>query len=301
MLIIGSHVSFGSEQLLLSTKQAISFGANAFMFYTGAPQNTIRRSIDASYTNSALELMRNNGIDINNVICHAPYIINLASVDVEKHRFACDFLAKEIKRCEELGVNKIVLHPGSANKEPRDEAIGRIIDGLNAVVNESTKVMVLLETMAGKGSECGSTFEELKTIIDSVNEKDKIGVCIDTCHMNDVGYDINDFDKLMVHFDNVIGLDKIKCIHLNDSKNTSGAKKDRHANFGYGTIGFDALMSVVNYEKLKDVPKILETPYTGVDENDKERLYPPYKFEIEMIRNGKFEEKLFEKIYNFYK
>jgi len=301
MLIIGSHVSFGEEQLLLATKQAVSYGANAFMFYTGAPQNTIRRNINNKYLTEALNLMSENGIDINNVICHAPYIINLATPIEEKRLFSCNFLKKEIARCEALGITKIVLHPGSATDYPKSEAISRVVQGLNEVLTEDVNVMILLETMSGKGSECGNTFEELKEILDRVELKEKIGICLDTCHLNDAGYDMNEIDSVLELFDQIIGIDKIKCIHINDSKNNLGDKKDRHANFGYGTIGFDTLIKIVYHDKLKEVPKILETPFTGVSIEDKNRLYPPYKFEIKMIRDKKFNANLFNDIYNCYK
>ena len=161
---------------------------------------------------------------------------------------------------------------------------------------ESKEVMICLETMAGKGSEIASKLEELKNIMDLVQYP--LYVCIDTCHLNDAGYEISNFDNFLETFDSIIGLDKIKCVHINDSMNPLASHKDRHANIGLGTIGFDNLIKVIYHEKLKDIPKILETPYTSISG---ERLYPPYKFEIEMIRNKKFDEKLIEKIETYYK
>lgn len=292
-MILGCHVNFTNEQLLGSTKQAISYGANAFMFYTGAPQNTIRKSLDENFTKEAHKLMEENGIDVKNVICHAPYIINLANnKDTEKWDFSIRFLKQELERCKELGVSYIVVHPGSAVGLDRDVALKNISDALNLIIREDLP-MILLETMAGKGTECGCTLEEIKTILDNVQSK-HIGVCIDTCHLNDAGYSIVDFDVLLTQIENTFGLDKVHCVHLNDSKNSLGSHKDRHENLGLGTIGYDTLLKVVLNDKLKDVPKILETPYV-------EREYPPYKFEIASLRSGKQNPNLIEDIKNFYK
>ena len=261
-MIIGSHVNYKEEGLLGSTKQALSYGANTFMFYTGAPQNTKRKEIDIELTKKAHKLMLENGIDINNVVCHAPYIINLANkAKLDSWYFSIDFLKQELKRCELLGIKYIVLHPGSAVSHTKEEALQNIIDALNEVIDENTNVMILLETMAGKGTECGKTTIELKTIIDNIIYQKKIGVCLDTCHLNDSGIDINNFDTYLNDFAIQIGLEKIKCIHINDSLNPINSHKDRHANIGYGTIGFNTLINVIYNPKLKDVPKILETPY----------------------------------------
>ena len=268
------------------------------MFYTGAPQNTIRGKIDENKTNEAKELMKKNNIDINDVIIHAPYIVNLANnKDEDKFNFAVNFLKQELKRVESLGMTKLVLHPGSSVKLTKEEGIKNIIDNLNKV--GKSKVTILLETMAGKGTELGSSFEELKQIIDGVNYE--VGVCLDTCHINDAGYDISDFDKVLNDFDKIIGLKYLKCLHINDSKNLINAHKDRHENIGLGTLGFDNLIKIIYHDKLKDIPKILETPYVTVDDNSKERMYPPYKFEIEMILNKKFDNDLINKIRNYYK
>lgn len=300
-LIIGSHVSFrGNDQLVGSVKETISYDANTFMFYTGAPQNTNRASINDGLTLEAYNLMKEAGINPENVIVHAPYIINLANTEkIDSYNFAVNFLRQEIERCEALGMTKLVLHPGSSVKLPREIGLKNIIDGLNKVLTKDQNVIVLLETMAGKGSELGSSFEEIKKIIDGVTLNEKLGVCLDTCHLNDAGYDISDFDKVLDEFDKIVGLERVKCIHINDSKNTIGAHKDRHDNFGFGTIGFDNLIKIVYNERLKDVPKILETPYVGNGEQD--RLYPPYKFEIKMIRDKKFNDNLLTEIREFYK
>ena len=287
-LIIGSHVSFKSDtQLLGSLKEALSYNANTFMFYTGAPQNTKRCEINDFVTLEALKLMKEKNIDLENIIVHAPYIINPANS--LNREFCISFLRQEIERVEKLGVTKMVLHPGSHVNMGSEVGIKNIIDVLNSTILSDTKVYICLETMAGKGSECGRTFEEIKQIIDGVVYKDKVKVCLDTCHINDAGYDLNVFDKILEEFDKIIGLDKLACIHINDSKNILNSHKDRHENIGYGYIGFDNLLKVIYHEKLEKIPKILETPYIEV--NDKIK-YPPYKFEIEMIRNKKFNPNL---------
>jgi len=297
-LIIGSHVNYKKDdQFIGSINQALSYGANAFMFYTGAPQNTNRSSIDTNLVNIGKQLLKENSIDINNIIVHAPYIINLANPNNKE--FSVNFLKEEIARVELFGVKKMVLHPGSHVGLGTLEGIKNIVLALNEVVNEDTNVTILLETMAGKGSECGKTFEEIKMILDGVNYPDKFGVCLDTCHLNDAGYDLNDFDSILKEFDEVIGIDKIGCIHINDSKNIKGSSKDRHENIGLGTLGFDNLLNIIYNDKLKNVPKILETPYISIN-GDKDRTYPPYKFEIDMIRKKKFNNNLLEDIRSFY-
>ena len=291
MLIIGSHVGFKKDtQILGSLKEALSYGANTFMFYTGAPQNTARYPIEDSLTQQALTLMKEHDIDYSKVIVHAPYIINLCNE--EKFDFSVEFLTEEVKRCNQLGVKYMVLHPGSHVGLGIEKGIENIVKGLNMVfdnVGKTNEVTILLETMAGKGSEVGSKLEEIQSIINGVEDKEHIGVCLDSCHLSDSGYDIEKFDEFLDEFEKLIGISKIKCIHINDSKNEKGAHKDRHENFGFGNVGFDTLINIIYNEKLSEVPKILETPYV-----DKE--YPPYKYEIEMIRNKKFDEKLLEKI-----
>ncbi len=288
-LLIGSHVSFRREdQLLGSLKEALQYQSTTFMFYTGAPQNTLRYPIDLEITKAAREEMRRQGIDPETVIVHAPYIINLANVDEEKHQFSIRFLKEELKRCEQLGIQYMVLHPGSHVGSGIDLGIEQIIDGLNQILKD-TNVMILLETMAGKGSEIGSRFEELHRIIAGVHEQSRIGVCLDTCHLHDAGYDVKDFDHLLDEFDRIVGLSYVHCIHINDSKNPQASHKDRHENIGFGAIGFEALLKIIEHPKLQDIPKILETPYI-------DRLYPPYKEEIEMIRARTFDPKLQEEI-----
>ena len=291
-MVIGSHVSFNNG-LLGSVKEAISYNANTFMFYTGAPQNTIRKEINVNNVIEAHNLMKEYGINIENVICHAPYIINLANnIDESKWQFSINFLKNEIKRCDELGIKYIVVHPGASVSLDRKVALKNIVDALNYVINVDTDVIVLLETMSGKGTECGKNLEEIKYLLDNVIFKNKIGVCLDTCHLNDSGVDLNNFDSYLKEFDNLIGIDKIGCIHINDSKNPLESKKDRHENIGYGTIGFETLINVAYLECFKNIPKILETPY--IEGN------PPYKFEIEMIKNKVFNEHLQEDVSKYY-
>ena len=288
MLIIGSHVGYKKDSGLVgSVKEALSYNANTFMFYTGAPQNTKRLPIDLEKVKEAEQLMKDNKIVKENVIVHAPYIINLATDDLEKREFSCNFLKEEIKRVETLGFSYLVLHPGSHVGAGTDKGIQNIADSLNKIIDKDTKVAILLETMAGKGTEVGKNFEELESIISKIKQKENIGVCLDTCHINDAGYDLNYFDKVLDSFDRIIGLDKLKCIHVNDSKNIMGSHKDRHENIGYGHIGFDNLINIIYNKRLDNIPKILETPYI-------DKTYPPYKYEIEMIRTKKFNKNLID-------
>lgn len=297
MLIIGSHVSFGTKQILGALEEALSYNANTFMFYTGAPTNTIRKTINIEMVEQAKIAMIENNIDINNVVCHAPYIVNLGSKkDPDKYNFSIEFIRNELKRCDEMGITKMVLHPGNAIGIEKVEGLNNIAEALNKILDGTTSCKILLETMAGKGTECGCTTDELKYIIDKVENKTQIGVCVDTCHIFDGGYDISDFDTYLDEFDEKIGIGKIGCIHVNDSKNTLGSHKDRHANIGIGNIGFNNLINIIYHEKLTNVPKILETPYIGDTDDSKERLYPPYKYEIEMIRNKKFNSEFLEEI-----
>ena len=291
MLILGCHVGFKKDtQVLGSLKEALSYGANTFMFYTGAPQNTARYPIQDGLTLEALTLMKEHNIDYSKVIVHAPYIINLCNE--EKFEFSVNFLTEEVNRCNQLGVRYLVLHPGSHVGLGVEKGIENIIKGLNMVftnVGKENNIIILLETMAGKGSEVGSKLEEIKAIIDGVEDKEHIGVCLDTCHLSDGGYDIENFDEFLDNFDKLIGINKIGCVHVNDSKNEKSSHKDRHENFGFGNVGFNTLLNIIYNERLENVPKILETPYVDKD-------YPPYKYEIEMIKNKKFDEDLLEKI-----
>ena len=282
MLKIGSHVSMsGKEMMLGSVKEALSYHSTTFMFYTGAPQNTARKPIDQLHIDEAKELMQQNNIDIDDVVIHAPYIINLANtLKPETFELAVRFLKQEIERCEAIGVSRLVLHPGSHVKAGDEAGLQQIVKGLNEVLTENQKVHIALETMAGKGSELGRDFDQIQYMIENVKYNHLLGVCLDTCHLHDAGYDLTKFDDLLNEFDEKIGLDRLLVVHVNDSKNERGAHKDRHENIGYGYIGFDTLNAIVHHPKLKDVPKILETPYIGE--------HAPYKEEIEMFKNQTF-------------
>lgn len=291
----------GKDMLLGSVKEAISYNANAFMIYTGAPQNTRRKPISEMKINEARALMEEHNLSLDNVIVHAPYIMNLANQDPEKRQFAVDFFTQEIKRTAEIGAKQIVLHPGAHVKQGVDIGIEHIITGLNQVI-ENTKdldVLIALETMAGKGTEIGRTFEELKRIIDGVTNPERISVCFDTCHTHDAGYTTkDDFDAVIEEFDRIIGKEKISVFHINDSKNVQGAAKDRHENVGFGYIGFEALNKIVNHPDFINVPKILETPYVTETDDSKDKVFPPYKEEIEMFKNRAFNDQVLSKIRN---
>lgn len=296
MLKIGSHVKMsGKDMLLGSAKEAASYGANTFMFYTGAPQNTKRKAISELNIDPAWEYMNAHGI--NDIIVHAPYIINLANtVKPETFEIAVNFLALELERSSACKSNVMVLHPGSHVGAGVDAGIAQIVKGINEVLTKDTDVFIALETMAGKGSELGRSFEELARIYDGVVHNDKLRVCFDTCHTNDSGYDvIHDFDGVIDEFDRIIGKDQIAVFHINDSKNERGASKDRHANLGFGNLGFDALSYIVHHPDFENVPKILETPYVKSLVNPK-NSYAPYKYEIEMLRENRFDETLLDRI-----
>ncbi len=239
MLKIGSHVSMAGKKMLLgSAEEAASYGSSVFMIYTGAPQNTRRKSIDDMNIPEGMDFMAKNGLV--ELVVHAPYIINLANTTKPEHfGFAVEFLRDEIVRAQALGARQITLHPGSHVGAGADVGIQQIIKGLNEVLEPAQTAQIALETMAGKGTEIGRSFEELAAIIDGVTYNDKLSVTLDTCHTNDSGYDVkNDFDGVLAEFDKIIGLDRLKVVHINDSKNERGAGKDRHANIGFGTIGF---------------------------------------------------------------
>ncbi len=285
----------GKKMLKGSSEQAVSYGSNVFMIYTGAPQNTRRKPVEELNIEAGRDHMKENGII--DVVVHAPYIINIGNTSKpETFGLGVDFLRNEIDRTAAIGAKQIVLHPGSHVGAGADKGIDKIIEGLNEVLDKNTDVQIALETMAGKGSEIGRTFDELAKVIDGVTYNEKLSICLDTCHIHDGGYDVvNDFDGVLNEFDKIIGLDRLKVVHVNDSKNEQGAHKDRHENIGFGHIGFDALHYVIDHPQLEDLPKILETPFVGEDKKNKK---PPYKFEIDMIKNGKFEEDLKEKIMN---
>lgn len=296
MLKLGCHVSMsGKDMMLGSVKDALRFGANTFMLYTGAPQNTKRKDISELRIEEAKALMNESGID--EFVVHAPYIINLANtIKPETFEIAVQFLTLEIERTSKMGSKILVLHPGSHVGAGVAAGVSQIVKGLNEVLTSDTDVNIALETMAGKGSEIGRSFEELAMIYDGVIHNDKLRVCFDTCHTSDAGYDIiNDFDGVISRFDKIIGKEQIAVFHMNDSKNEPGAGKDRHENFGFGKIGFEPLMYIMNHKDFENVPKILESPYIKDSENSK-KSYEPFKHEISMIRSGKFNPDMINEI-----
>ncbi len=283
---LGSHVGMsGKDMFLNSVREAVSYGANTFMVYTGAPQNTRRKAISELNIPAAWDLMRENGIE--EFVVHAPYIINLANtVKPDIYELAVSFLRTELERTVAMGSHVLVLHPGSHVNAGADAGTAQIIKGLNEVLTPDLDCVIALETMAGKGSEIGRSFEELARIYDGVSCNDKLRVCFDTCHTNDAGYDISgDFDGVIDTFDRVLGKDQIAVFHINDSKNPRGAAKDRHENLGRGEIGLEALKYVVWHPDFLDVPKILETPWYKNPENPKD-IRAPYKEEIALLREG---------------
>ncbi|MGN8645500.1 deoxyribonuclease IV [Gracilibacillus sp. HCP3S3_G5_1] len=296
MLKIGSHVSMSGKKMLLgSSEEAVSYGSTALMIYTGAPQNTRRKPIEELNIEAGRQHMEENGI--LDIVVHAPYIINIGNATKkETFELGVNFLKSEIDRTEALGAKQIVLHPGAHVGEGVDTGIAKIIEGLNEVLDPNQDVQIALETMAGKGSEIGRNFDELARIIDGVTHNEKLSICFDTCHVHDAGYPIvDDFDGVLNEFDKIIGIDRLKVVHINDSKNVQGAGKDRHENIGFGHIGFETIHQIVHHDQLTELPKILETPYVGEDKKNKK---PPYKFEIEMLKNGSFIPDLKEQIVN---
>ena len=295
-MILGSHVGMsGKEMLLGSAKEAVSYGADTFMFYTGAPQNTRRKEISELNIDPAWEYMNAHGI--RDIIVHAPYIINLGNaVKPETFELAVSFLSKEIERSEACKSRTLILHPGAHVGEGVDVGIRQIVKGLNEVLTKNTNLSIALETMAGKGSEIGRSFEELARIYDGVIYNEKLRVCFDTCHTHDSGYDIiHNFDGVIDEFDRILGKEQIAVFHINDSKNIRGAAKDRHANLGFGEIGFEAISYIVHHPDFEQVPKILETPYIPSPTKEK-KSYAPYKHEIDMLRAGIFTPEVQNKI-----
>lgn len=281
----------GKKMLLGSSEEALGYGASTFMIYTGAPQNTRRKPIEELNIDAGLRHMQENGMA--NIVVHAPYIINIGNTTKpETFRLGVDFLQEEIRRTAALGADQIVLHPGAHVGAGADAGIAKIIEGLNEVLSEDANVRIALETMAGKGSECGRSFDEIAKIIDGVTHNERLSVCFDTCHVHDSGYDIvNDFEGVLAQFDEIVGKDRISVIHVNDSKNERGAMKDRHENIGHGYIGFEPLSYIVHHPDFKHIPKILETPFVGTDAKNKRA---PYEQEIAMLKAKKFQPELRE-------
>lgn len=293
-MLLGSHVSMsGKGMLLAASEEAASYGASTFMIYTGAPQNSRRKPIEELNIEAGQAHMAANGL--SNIVVHAPYIINIANtLKPETFAHGVEFLQKEIERTAALGAKQIVLHPGAHVGAGAEAGIAKIIEGLNEVLSQDFPVNIALETMAGKGTECGRSFEEIASIINGVKNNERLSVCFDTCHTHDAGYNIKeDFNGVLEQFDRIVGIDRLQVLHINDSKNVRGAAKDRHENIGFGEIGFDALNGIVHHRDLMHVPKILETPYVGADAKNKKA---PYAFEIEMFKAGVFSPGVIEEM-----
>lgn len=292
--LIGSHVSMnGKDMFLGSAEEAASYGENVFMVYTGAPQNTVRKPIEKLNADAGKQYMADNGL--KEVVVHAPYIINLGNtLKPQNFTFGVQFLQQEIERAEAIGAKEIVLHPGAHVGAGPQKAIDQIAKGLDEVIVHDQQVQIALETMAGKGTEVGTTFEQLAEIIDKVADNDKLAVTFDTCHTSDAGYDIkNDFDGVLNEFDHIIGLERLKVVHLNDSKNEQGSHKDRHQILGLGTIGFDTLNYVAHHDQLKSVPKIMETPILK-DPDNKNVKWNPHGYEVAMLKKQQFNPNIIE-------
>lgn len=284
-ILIGSHVSMSSPKYYLgSVEEAISYGANTLMFYTGAPQNAFRSPLEKLKIEEGRALLREHNFDESKIIVHAPYIINIANqLNEGNYEMAKGVLLNEVKRTAGFGCKTLVLHPGSHVNTGVENGVDSIVKALDWVLDQDgTDVRIALETMAGKGSEMGTSFEQMEEIISKCKHPERVGICLDTCHISDNNYNINDFEKILDNIENTIGLSKLFVVHVNDSKNPIGAHKDRHENIGYGEIGFKALNAVVHNPRIANVPKILETPYV----EDR----PPYKEEIEMLRKGEFND-----------
>jgi deoxyribonuclease-4 len=281
-LYLGSHVDLvAPDYLVHAVETSIQQGANTMMIYTGAPQNSLRKPTEIMRIQEAHALMKAKGMPLDKVVVHAPYIINLGNtINSETATMGVTFLIRELARVHAMGFSMLVLHPGAHVGAGSQVALDGINERLNQVFKEEhSPVKVALETMAGKGSEVGTTFEELAYIIKQSDHPERLGVCLDTCHISDAGYDVHDVDGVLNAFDRIIGLHKLLVIHINDSKNPRGAKKDRHENLGYGTIGFETLQRYVHHPRLQHLPKILETPWI----EDK----TPYAIEIKMLKDGR--------------
>lgn len=282
-LYIGSHVGMhGPNYLIGSINEALSYSANALMLYTGPNQSTIRTSLDKLKIAEFQKMCKENNIELKNVVIHAPYILNLATNDIKKAKFYCDFLTQDLLRAEAIGAKYFVLHPGNAINIDRKLGLDNIVKNINSIYdnNPNLNVTICLESMAGKGNELGKNFDELSYMIKNIKCQDKIGICLDSCHLNDTGYDLTNWDKIFDEFDQKIGLKYLHVIHVNDSKNPIESHKDRHENIGYGTIGLDNLHKLIFHPKTNGIVKILETPWY----QDK----PFYKQEIEILKSNKF-------------
>lgn len=258
-ILLGANVSIAKTGLLAAVQETISYGANTFMIYTRSNRGGKARPIEDFNREEALALMQEH--HIVDPVVHLSYLVNLASPKVETRQYGMDVLREEIQRVEYLGFKYIVMHPGSHVGEGEDFAIPQIADGLNEILTGDENLWVCLETMAGDGSKVGNSLEQIADIISRVKHEDKLAVCMDTCHNYSFGYDVvGDFDGFLNDFDKIIGLDRLKVAHINDSKNPFSSRKDRHANVGEGALGGDAIKRIVHHPQLQGIPQILETP-----------------------------------------
>ncbi|KRL85874.1 endonuclease IV [Lacticaseibacillus pantheris DSM 15945 = JCM 12539 = NBRC 106106] len=286
-MLIGANVSMSGKAMFPgAVAEAVSYGATTLQFYTGAPQNTRRKDVSEMRIPEGLEAMDAAGL--SHLVIHAPYIVNLGNTKKpENYTFAVEFMRGEVARADALHAYSMPFHPGAHVGAGADAAIAQIAQGLNEIITPEQHVTIALETMAGKGTEVGRTFEEIAAILDRVTYNEKVMVTMDTCHMSDAGYNVrDDFDGVLNEFDHVIGLDKLSIVHVNDSKNPQGSNKDRHANIGAGTIGFDALYAIAHHPQLTGLPKILETPYVGTD---KKHMHAPYGVELNWLQSGNYQ------------
>lgn len=287
-IYLGSHVSMSKANNYLegSVKDSVSYKANTFMVFTGPPQNAFKPNPNQLDIPKFKELCITSGFELDKIVVHAGYLINMANTIKEStFNYSIDLMVKEVEMAEAIGITNIVLHPGASVGATKEDAISQFVKGLDIVLEKTknSKVRISLETMSGKGTEICTKFEDFKFIFENLKDSSRVGVCFDTCHMNDAGYDlVNKYEEVISEFDSLVGLDKLWCIHLNDSKNPLGSKKDRHQNIGYGFIGFETLHKVTHDPRFLDIPIILETPWV----NDKKDA--PYKEEIEMLYSGEF-------------
>jgi deoxyribonuclease IV len=281
-IILGSYVKMNKETSLKGlVKEANKYGANAFMFYLGSPQNSYRKNFNSQEIKEFHEELKKEKISLNNVIVHAPYIINLGNyINKRISEFTFQFLKKEIEMCEKIGIKIIVIHPGSYPVDNSKQALKYVAENINKILTPQSKIKIAIETMSGKGKQIGINFDQIDYILKKIKLNQKVGVCWDTCHLHDYGFDVEKIEDLIKEFENKIGLKKLFVIHLNDSKSKKGEKKDKHENIGHGYIGFENILNFVFHPKLSKVTKILETPYI---ENK-----PVYKEEIKMILEKKF-------------
>lgn len=274
MFTIGAHVSI-AKGFKKAAQITVDMGANTFQFFSRNPRGGNAKEFNEKDLKAFQDIRKEN--NFGKLLAHAPYTMNLAAANDDTYDFAKKIIKEDIKRMDSIGVEYICFHPGSHVGSGVETGIKKIVDGLNQAITGEENITVLLETMSGKGTEIGRNFEEIKAIIDGVEHNEKIGVCMDTCHVFSAGYDIvNDLDGVLEEFDRIIGLERLKTIHLNDSMMPFNNNKDRHVGIGEGEIGMKAILEIVNHPKLKEIPFFLETPY---DEDGHAR-------EIEMIKNN---------------